>query len=1005
MSGYRLKVRDGVGTAVDPAKTLMFRFDGRAYEGIEGDTLASALIANGVEIVARSFKYHRPRGIVSAGSEEPSALVTMRDGARREPNIRATEAALFDGLYAYGQNAFPSIRFDVGALNQLPGKAFAAGFYYKTFMGPRLKGRRATVFWRACEQLIRRAAGLGRPADEADPDRYARMHAFCDVLVVGAGAAGLQAALRAARSGARVVLADERRRMGGSLLSAPERIDGVPAARWVARALAELEGLANVTLLPRTTVQSHFDGNVFLAVERVCEDRKQPARGMPRQRAWRIAAKAAVIATGAIERPIVFPGNDRPGVMLADAARRYAIEYAVAPGRQVCIFANNDTGWLAARDMARAGVVVRAIVDVRDDVPDPVRRAGEESGADIFTAHAVVATRGRTLNRAVIAPFDERSRTIGDGRQVIGCDCLAVAGGWSPAFHLTSQKGGKPVWDAELSAFLPGEALEPWHGAGAMAGAFGLARAFETGAAAAAAALGDAGVEAVPVETPSVEGDAIDYAPAPVFEVPAKGRALVDLQHDVTADDVRLAHREGFVSVEHLKRYTTLGMATDQGKTSNVTGLAIMAEARGLPIPEVGTTRFRPPYTPVALGAIAGDAYGELRPHRLTPTHDRQSAMGGAMQPVGLWWRPDAFPQAGEDVEQAYVREARAVREGVGIVDVSTLGKIDVQGPDAAEFLNRVYTNGFAKLPVGKARYGLMLREDGFLFDDGTTWRLAQTRYLMTCTTAGAGLVMEQLEYYRDVVWPDLRVALTSVTDQWAGVAVAGPRSRDLLSACVGGCDMSNEALPFMGVREGDIAGVPVLIARLSFSGENAYEVYCGAHHGQTVWDALFSAGQPFDVVPYGMEALGTLRIEKGHVTHAEMDGRTTPHDLGLGQMVSTKKDFIGAQLLKRPAFGEEGRLQLVGLRSLDGSKIRGGSHLVVVPRGERPAEGRGEGHTTATCFSPALGAYVALALLKDGRTRHGERLFAANPVRGAHTAVEVVSPHMVDPEGERVRG
>ena len=1005
MSGYRLNLREGVGTGVDGARKVTFKFDGRDYEGLSGDTLASALLANGVDIVARSFKYHRPRGIFSAGAEEPSALVTLRHGARREPNVRATQAELFDGLIATGQNAFPSVRFDLGAVNRLPGRAFAAGFYYKTFMGPRLTGHRATAFWKLCEGFIRRAAGMGRAADERDPDRYARTHAFCDVLVVGAGAAGLAAALRAGRAGARVMLADENARLGGALVSAPERVDGRAARDWAAEAVAELEGMENVTLLPRTAVQSHFDGNVFLAVERVADHMPQPPRGMPRQRSWRIQAKAAVIATGAIERPIVFPGNDRPGVMLADAARRYAVEYGVAPGRQVAVFTNNDTGWLAARDMARCGVVVSTIIDPRADVPDAIRRAGEESGAELRLGAVVASTSGRTVSGGTTIAYDERTGAASGERRAFAADCIAVSGGWSPTFHLTSQKGGKPVWNAELSAFLPGEPLEPWHGAGAMAGAFGLERAFATGSDAAARALADAGAGEGDAVQPAVDGDAIDYAPLPLFEVKVPGKAFVDLQHDVTADDVRLAHREGFVSVEHLKRYTTLGMATDQGKTSNVTGLAIMADARDLPIPEVGTTRFRPPWTPVALGAIAGDAYGELRPHRLTPSHDRQVAAGGRMQPAGLWHRPEAYCGPGESVEQAYIREARTVREGVGIVDVSTLGKIDVQGPDAAEFLNRLYTNGFAKLPMGKARYGLMLREDGFLFDDGTTWRLGEHRYLMTCTTAGAGLVMEHLEYHRDVVWPDLRVAVASVTDQWAGVAVAGPKSRTLLQSCVEGCDLTNEGLPFMGVREGSIAGIPVWIARLSFSGENAYEVYCGAHFGEPLWDALMAAGEPFGVTPYGMEALGTLRIEKGHVTHAEMDGRTTPHDLGLGQMVSTKKDFIGNDMLKRPAFHEDGRLQLVGLRSLDGSKIRGGSHIVSEPRGVLPERGRSQGHTTATCFSPAVGAYVALALLRDGAGRHGEHLFAANPIRDAHTAVEVVSPHMVDPEGERVRG
>ncbi len=997
MSGFRLKAAETGG------KALHFTFDGKSFVGREGDTLASALMANGVSIVGRSFKYHRPRGIFTAGSEEPSALVTLRSGGRHEPNVRATEIELYEGLEARSQNRWPSVRFDLMAVNQLAGKAFSAGFYYKTFMGPRRAGHKATQFWYFCEQFIRRAAGLGKGATSADPDTYSRMNAWCDVLVIGAGAAGIAAAGRAASAGARVIMCDERARGGGSLTGAPELLDGQPAAEWASDAMEELAELDNVTILTRTTVQSMFDGDTYLAVERVNDHRDEPKRHQPRQRAWTIRAASTVIATGAIERPIVFAGNDRPGVMLADAARRYAVEYGVAPGRAVAVFTNNDTGWLAARDMARAGVIVSAIVDVRADVQDDVRKAGEESRAEIFLGAAITGTRGwQELQGAHVRDFHEVSNTLGGKKRFIGCDCIAVSGGWSPAFHLTSQQGGKPQWDAELQAFLPGEASANWFGAGAMAGKFGLRNAFRTGEEAAVRALTQAGFGEGESSVPVIEGDAIDYAPAPVLEINSPGKSFVDLQHDVTADDVRLAHREGFVSVEHLKRYTTLGMATDQGKTSNVTGLAIMAQTRDMSIPEVGTTRFRPPYTPVALATLAGEQYGHLSTVRRTPMHDWHVANGAHMYANGPWLRPESYNAPGETVEQAYIREARKVRESVGLVDVSTLGKIDVQGPDAAEFLNRIYSNGFAKLPVGKARYGLMLREDGFLFDDGTTWRLDEHRFLMTTTTAGAGHVMEHLEYHRDVVWPDLKVALTSVSDEWAGVAVAGPKSRQVLAACVTKCDVSNEALPFMGVRTGEIVGIPVWIARLSFSGEMAYEVYCGANWGQALWDALMAAGEKHDIVPYGLEALSTLRIEKGHVAGPELNGRTTPGDLGLQGMVSSKKNFVGAVLNNRPAMQAEDRLQLVAIRSIDGQRIIGGSHLV---KGTKDEPGLSEGHTTSTCFSPALNAYISLALLERGRARFGEKMYATNPVRDSHVAVEVINPHMVDPKGARMHG
>ncbi|MDD9910514.1 MAG: sarcosine oxidase subunit alpha family protein [Ahrensia sp.] len=1009
MSGVRLTLRPGVGTSIDTDKTLTFSFDGKSYEGHVGDTLASALLANGVDIVARSFKYHRPRGIFSAGSEEPSALVTLRSGARQEPNIRATEIELYEGLEARSQNRWPSAKFDLMAINQLPGKAFAAGFYYKTFMGTPGMG---TKFWWFCEQFIRRAAGLGKPTVDPDPDHYARMNAYCDVLVVGSGAAGIAAAKRAASAGARVILCDESAEAGGSLRSACEYLDGEAAQDWVKRELAALAEHENVRVLSRCTVQSMFDGETYLAIERVADHKLRPAPHEPRQRAWTIRTTSAVIATGAIERPMVFGGNDKPGVILADAARRYAREFGVSPGRSVAVFTNNDTGWLAARDMARCGVIITAIIDTRSDVGDAIREAGAETRATIHTGSAVLRAKGfQTLSAVEVADFNETTNTVGSNRQIVACDALAVSGGWSPAFHLTSQQGGKhltsqqggkPVWDSELQAFLPGEATSNWHGAGAMAGKFGLRQAFRSGEEAAVLALADCGLGEGESSVPEIEGDSIDYAPAPVFEVRSKHKAFVDLQHDVTADDVRLAHREGFVSVEHLKRYTTLGMATDQGKTSNVTGLAIMAEARDLPIPEVGTTRFRPPYTPVALGAVAGEKFGHLAAERLTPMHDWHVANRAGMYANGPWLRPESYNGPGETVEQAYIREARAVRESVGIVDVSTLGKIDVQGPDAVEFLNRVYSNGFAKLPVGKARYGLMLREDGFLFDDGTTWRLDEHRFLMTTTTAGAGRVMEHLEYHRDVVWPDLKVALTSVSDEWAGVALAGPKSRAVLENLFGAKPISNDQLPFMGVRELKLGGIDVLIARLSFSGELAYELYCGAHCGQGLWDALMEAGRPHRITPYGLEALSTLRIEKGHVAGPELNGRTTPHDLGLSGMVSTKKNFIGKALLQREALQSEDRLQLVAIKSVDGQRIRGGSHLVA---GNRDEPGISQGHTTSTCFSPELNCYVSLALLERGKIRHGEKMFATNPVRSAHVAVEVVSPHMVDPKGERMHG
>ncbi|MBN9075476.1 MAG: sarcosine oxidase subunit alpha family protein [Rhizobiales bacterium 65-79] len=992
--------RAASGGRIDRARTIRFTFDGQAYTGHAGDTLASALLANGVTLFGRSFKYHRPRGVLTAGIDEPNALVTILAGDVREPNIPATMVEIYDGLSAVSQNRFPSLGFDIGAVNQLGGKLISAGFYYKTFMGPVVGPLKGTRFWMFCEHFIRRAAGLGSAGHAADNARYGKMNAFCDVLVVGAGPAGLSAAKAAAAGGGRVVLADLDAQMGGSTQWSGETIDGKPAAEWAQALADELAATPNVRILPRTTVWGYYDNNTLAALERVADHKLTPARGEPRHRHWIIRAGSVVLATGAFERPLVFRGNDRPGVMLASAAERYANEFGVLPGENIAVFTNNDSAYRAAAALKQAGASVAAIVDIRPDVSVAARELAAQAGAELLLGYAVVGTEGgKGLSNIKVRRFDNAGTLSGEPR-IIAADCLAMSGGWSPVVHLASQAGGKPVWDAERQAFLPPSPTQNWIGAGAFAGAADTETAIAEGRKAGEKAAGEKASRAKAVK---VFAPALDPNPAPYREVRADGKAFVDFQHDVTAEDVRLARREGFLSVEHLKRYTTLGMATDQGKTSNVPGLAIMAEARGLSIPEVGTTRFRPPFSAVSLGALAGERYGELRPDRLTPMHDWHVEQGARMYAAGLWFRPQIYGHPGETVEQAYVREAKAVREGVGMVDVSTLGKIAVQGPDAAEFLDRVYTNMFSTLAVGKARYGLMLREDGIAYDDGTTWRLGEQEFLMTTTTANAGKVMQQLEYYLDIVWPELRVHLTSVTDQWAGAAIAGPKSRDVLAACVTGTKVDNEALPFMGIVHGEIDGVPVMICRLSFSGEMAYEVYCGAGYGLHVWEALMEAGEPFGIVPYGMEALGTLRIEKGHVTGTEIDGRTTARDLYLDWMLSKKKPFAGSALMDREGLLSPNRLKLAGVVSLDGRALNGGAH--VVTGGSLDEPGEDIGHITAVCYSPALGKYIGLAMVRGGKERIGQRAYYCDPVRKRFGPVEIASHHFYDPEGSRMHG
>ncbi len=922
MAGRRL----AQGGIIDRGRPIGFRFDGQPYTGFAGDTLASALLGAGVSLVGRSFKYHRPRGILSAGPEEPNALVELRDGARREPNTRATTIELHDGLAALSQNRWPSLRHDVMAVNGLLSPIFTAGFYYKTFMWP-------AAFWeKVYEPLIRRAAGLGRASGMPDPDHYEKATAFCDVLVIGGGRAGLAAALAAARAGERVILAEQDFVLGGDL----------PA------------DLPNLGIMIRTTVAGVYDGGTYAAIERVADHVATPGPHRPRQRLWRLIAGRSVLASGAIERPIAFGDNDRPGVMLAGAVRRYIDRFAVAPGDRAVVFANNDDGARTVAALHAAGIEVAALVDPRPSLSAAAIQATQAAHARLAPGLTVRRVRGRLGVQAV---------ELSDG-STIDCDLVAMSGGWNPTLHLTSHLGGKPRWDERIASFVPG-ALPP-------------------GMTVVGAAAGDFGG---------------DYAVAPLWRVQAaRGKAFVDFQNDVTVDDVALAEREGFRAVEHLKRYTTLGMATDQGKTSNVTGLAIMAELTGRGIPATGTTTFRPPFTPAAIGAFAGHHRGrDFRPTRRTPMHGWAAEQGAVFVESGLWLRAQYFPKPGEsDWLAATNREVRAVREAVGLCDVTTLGKIDIQGPDAAEFLDRVYVNGWKTLAVGRCRYGLMLREDGFAFDDGTTARLGPEHFLMTTTTANAGAVWRHLEFCRRVLWRDLDVQMTSVTEQWAQVALAGPRSRAVLAR------LADVELPHMGVAETTImGGVEARIFRLSFSGELAYEIAVPARRGEALARRLMAEGQAFGITPYGLEAIGLLRLEKGHVVGSELNGHTTAGDLGLGKMMSARKDFIGRVMAGRPALVDPDRPVLVGLKC--SGPVAGGAHLFA--QGAAATPENDQGYVTSVGYSPRRGCWIALGLLARGRERLGETIRAHDPVRGRDTAVEVVSPVFYDPEGSRLHG
>lgn len=979
-----------IGGLLDRNKSLSFSFDKRTMTGYHGDTLASALLANGQMLFGRSFKYHRPRGLFTAGPEEPNALAELRQGNRREPNTKMTTVELYDGLVAQSQNRWPSLKFDIQAVNSFFAPILVAGFYYKTFMWP------AALWEKLYEPLIRRAAGLGRAAPTADPDIYEQTFAFCDVLVIGSGPSGLTAALTAGRSGARVILCEEDFRIGGRLLGENGNIGGIPFIEWVDKSVAELEALPNVRVLRRTTVFGAYDGQTFGAVERVSDHLIVPEPHQPRQRLWRIVTKRTILAAGAVERGIVFGGNDRPGVMLASAMRSYLNRFALRPDGPVVIFTNNNDGWRTATDLSLRGAQIEAVIDSREDVSSKIVKT--VGNTRIVLGGKIMATHGRQALQAI----EVRTR---NGLEMISASALAISGGWNPNLGISCHRGAYPEWNAPLAAFVPSIIPHGMTVVGAANGAMTLSGCLTEGSAGGVRAAEDLNFPVPPAERFEV-ADCF-YSIAPCFHIPgSRQKAFVDFQNDVTADDINLAVREGFTSVEHLKRYTTLGMATDQGKTSNLNGLAILAKATGREIPETGITTYRPPHVPIAIGAFAGTHRAkDFRPARLTPSHYWAEEQGAVFVETGPWLRAQYFPRSGEtDWLTTVNREVQTVRTAVGFCDVSTLGKIEIHGADAGQFLDRLYINTFSTLTVGKARYGVMLREDGLVMDDGTTSRLGNERYFMTTTTANAGRVFQHMKFCHQVLWPDLDVQFVSGTDEWAQFSVAGPRARDTLRAIVEG-DISNEALPYMGVVDTTVCGgVTARLYRLSFSGELAYEIGVPARYGESLARALMQVGKEYGIEPYGTEALGVMRIEKGHIAGNEIDGRTTATDLGFAKMMSKKKDYIGRVLAERPALQSTERMLFVGFRPLDKQQcLRAGSHLI--PKGKQAIAKNDEGVVTSVAFSPSLGHWIGLGLLKSGAARLGEHICVADPLRGSEFPIEVCNPCFIDVEGVRLRG
>ncbi len=993
------------GGLIDRGRPLQFTFNGTAYLGYQGDTLASALLANGVKLVARSFKYGRPRGIVGFGAEEPNAIIQLGRGGETVPNLRATQVELYDGLEACSVSGWPSLDLDLTSLFGLVGRLLPPGFYYKTFMWPRR-------FWMAYEHFIRKAAGLGKAPDTADPDIYDKLHQHCDVLVVGGGVAGIQAARAAANAGARVIILDEQTQLGGMLLASHSEVNGMPALDWVAGQISELQGHARVTVLTRTTAFGYFDHNFVAAVERRTDHLGLSATSASRQRLHRIRARQVILASGAIERPLVFANNDLPGVMLASAVQAYLNRWAVAPGRRLLLVTNNDSAYQAALDWQTAGREVVAVLDTRPGSNGSLPKAAEAANIKVYRGYGLVEAKGgKAVAGARIASLSADGQSITGAIQELECDLIASSGGWSPVVHLSSHTGNKPRWDDEKGAFVPGNSLQNFLAVGASNGEWNLKACISQGYLAGQAAARAGGFDSVDLESPVVNiKETIESAQQAVFLLPHEmptsraPKQFVDQQLDVTAAAIELAAREGYQSIEHTKRYTALGFGTDQGKLGNINGMAILANALGKSIADTGTTVFRPAYTPTTFGAIAGRDVGELLdPERYTAMHRWHERHGAKWENVGQWKRPWYYPQAGETMLEAVNRECLAVRNSAGMLDASTLGKIDIQGPDAAEFITRIYSNSFLKLEPGRCRYGLMLKEDGMIFDDGVTACLGDNHYLMFTTTGGAAAVLSWLELWAQTEWPELQVYFTSVTDHWATTTVSGPKARQVLERLGTDIDLTPAEFKFMDWRAGTVAGLAARVFRISFTGELTYEINVPAHFGRYIWEAVYAAGKEFDITPYGTEAMHVLRAEKGFIICGQdTDGSMTPDDMNMGWAVNRNKafSFIGKRSLERSDTTKGNRKQLVGLRTQDAATVLPEGAQIVNSLNETIPM-RMQGHVTSSYFSPILGHSIALAVVKAGLSRMGDTVYC--PLADGQTvAAKIVPSVFYDPSGER---
>ena len=995
-------LRTSTSKFIDQTTRVSFKFDGKTYFGFKGDTLASALLANNVHLVGRSFKYHRPRGIMTSGSEEPNAIVQInKNSSVTEPNVRATEVEIYDGLEASSQNCWPSVNFDIGGINNFLSPLLPAGFYYKTFMWP-------ASFWEKYEYFIRKSAGLGQSPTEPDPDIYDHNYVHCDVLVIGGGISGVMAAKISAENNFKTLLLEERPNLGGTTIYQKNdyfKINDQYSSDWLEKEIEQIKNLKNLEIKTRTSVAAYHGYNYLLARENLTDhlplEKKQ---NLIRQRLLKIRAKKVITATGSIERPLIFDNNDRPGIMLSSAIKKYADFYGVACGKENVLFTNNDTAYETAISLNNKGIKINAIIDIREQNKSDLTNEINKAGIKIYNSYTVINTKGyKKINKITIMKLSKDGKTVTDSKIDINCDCLGVSGGWTPAVHLFTQSGGKLKFDDNDNIFIPNKYPSDQLSIGSCNGNLELDDIISN--------INVSLKNFLKIDKTNFENLKINSSKSiskrniwllPSNKTVSKTKAFVDFQNDATAKDIKLALREGFRSIEHVKRYTTTGMGTDQGKLGNMNALGIISDTSNVKMSDLGTTTFRPPYTPLTFGTIVGRNVGEFfDAFRKTPMHDWHVQHKAKFENVGQWKRAWYYPKGNENMHDAVQRESKAAREGAGILDASTLGKIDIQGSDASEFLNRVYTNAWSKLAVGKCRYGLMLNEDGMVYDDGVTTRLSENHYIMTTTTGGAANVLGKLEDYLQTEWPELDVYLTSVTDHYATASVCGPNSKKIISKIIPNLDLSDENFPHMSFKNAKIGNIKCRVMRISFTGEQSYEINIQANYGKSLWEKCMDAGNEFNITPYGTETMHLLRAEKGFIiVGQDTDATLTPIDLQMDWIVSKKKyDFIGKRSLYRSDTIRDDRKQLVGILTDDPNEVLEEGAQIVADTSKKPVEMLG--HITSSYFSPNLNKSIALGVVKGGKNMMGQKLFI--PMKDKIINVKIADPVFLDKENKRL--